>query len=40
MTANYPFRAITELVVYRLVADVPKGRVAPPLEIKLIGKTL
>jgi hypothetical protein len=40
MTANYPFKPVTELVVYRLVADVPKGRVAPPLEIKLIGKTL
>jgi hypothetical protein len=43
MTTNHggsAFRPVTELVVYRLVADVPKGRVAPPLQLKLIDKTL
>ena len=39
MTANYPFSYINELIIYRAVADVPKGRVAPPIEVKLIHKS-
>jgi hypothetical protein len=40
MSSNYQFTDISELVIYRLVADVPHSRVSPPLEIKLLGKTL
>jgi 4-amino-4-deoxy-L-arabinose transferase-like glycosyltransferase len=40
MSANYPFADLTEMVIYRLVADVPKGRVAPPMEIKLIDRSI
>jgi len=40
MSSNYQFTNISELVIYRLVADVPHSRVSPPLEIKLLGKTL
>jgi 4-amino-4-deoxy-L-arabinose transferase-like glycosyltransferase len=39
MTANYPFSDITEFVVYKAVAEVPRGRVAPPLELKIIHKS-
>ncbi len=39
MTANYPFSYITDLIVYRAVAEVKRGRVAPPLEIKIIKKS-
>jgi hypothetical protein len=40
MSSNYKFTNITELAIYRLVADVPHSRVSPPLQIKLLGKTL
>jgi 4-amino-4-deoxy-L-arabinose transferase-like glycosyltransferase len=40
MTANYPFSYITSLVIYRLVADVPNGRVAPTIQLKLIGRSI
>jgi hypothetical protein len=40
MSSNYQFTNISELVIYRLVADIPHSRVSPPLEIKLLGKTL
>jgi Dolichyl-phosphate-mannose-protein mannosyltransferase len=40
MSSNYSFTDISELVIYRLVADVPHNRVSPPLQIMLLGKTL
>jgi hypothetical protein len=40
MSSNYSFSDVSELVIYRLVADVPRGRVAPPMQIKLLDKTL
>jgi Dolichyl-phosphate-mannose-protein mannosyltransferase len=40
MSSNYSFSDVSELVIYRLVADVPRGRVAPPMQIKLLDKIL
>jgi hypothetical protein len=40
MSSNYTFTDVTELVIYRLVVDVPHSRVSPPMQIKLIDKTL
>jgi hypothetical protein len=40
MSPNYSFTDISELVIYRLVADVPYSRVSPPMPIMLLGKTL
>lgn len=39
MTANYVHPYITELVLYRAVADVPPGRVSPPIDIKVINRS-
>jgi hypothetical protein len=39
MTANYRFSYLDDLVIYRAVADVPGGRVAPPIEVKLLDKS-
>lgn len=38
MTADYPFSFLTELVIYRAVASVPKGRITPPINIDIINK--
>ena len=40
MLPNYSCTDISELVIYRLVADVPYSRVSPPMPIMLLGKTL
>jgi len=40
MNSNFPFRYVNELVIFRAVADVPRGRVAPPIEIGIIGKSI
>ena len=40
MLPNYSFTDISELVIYRLAADVPHSRVSPPKQIMLLGKTL
>lgn len=37
MHANYRFSPITVMHVYRLVEDVPHGRVSPRMQIKLLG---
>jgi Dolichyl-phosphate-mannose-protein mannosyltransferase len=37
MTSDYPFSYITHLHVYRMVEDVPQGRVSPQIQIKLLG---
>jgi hypothetical protein len=39
MTSNALHDYVTELVIYRLTEDVPAGRVAPPIEIKVINKS-
>lgn len=38
MTANYPFPYLNELVIYRAVAEVPRGRIAPLIELKIINQ--
>jgi hypothetical protein len=40
MSSNYSFTNVSELVIYRLVGDVPRGRVSPPMQIMLLDKTL
>jgi 4-amino-4-deoxy-L-arabinose transferase-like glycosyltransferase len=40
MTSNYPFPFVTQLVIYRLKADVPPGLVAPHMQIELLGRSL
>lgn len=40
MYANYRNAVVAELIVYRLNEDVPRGRVAPPMQIKLLGRSL
>jgi 4-amino-4-deoxy-L-arabinose transferase-like glycosyltransferase len=40
IAANYPFSYLTELRVYRFEESVQGGRVLPPVEIKMIGKSL
>ncbi|HTT84139.1 MAG TPA: hypothetical protein VMF67_11710, partial [Rhizomicrobium sp.] len=39
MSANYPYTYITELAIYRAVAPVPRGRIAPRLDVKVINKS-
>lgn len=39
MAANYPFSYVSQLVIYKALADVPRGRVAPPLQVKIIQKS-
>ena len=31
---------LTEVVIYRAVEEVPRGRVAPPMDLKLVGQSL
>lgn len=40
MTSNRRLEHVTELVIYRLKEDVPAGRVAPPMDVKLINRSL
>ena len=40
MYANDRNRDIAELVVYRLNEEVPRGRIAPSMQIKLLGRSL
>ncbi len=40
MTANYGKGYMADLVIYRLKAEVPRGRVAPLMQIKLLGRSL
>lgn len=40
MTANYGKGYIADLVIYRMKAEVPRGRVAPSMQIKLLGRSL
>lgn len=39
MSANYRFSDVSELVIYKAVQEVPHGRVAPPLNVGIIGKS-
>jgi hypothetical protein len=39
-TANYGKGYMADLVIYRMKADVPRGRVAPSMQIKLLGRSL
>lgn len=39
MTSNYPFPYLDDLVIYRATADVPAGRVAPSIEVKLLNRS-
>jgi 4-amino-4-deoxy-L-arabinose transferase-like glycosyltransferase len=40
MTANYGKGYLADLVIYRMKAEVPRGRVAPSMQIKLLGRSL
>jgi 4-amino-4-deoxy-L-arabinose transferase-like glycosyltransferase len=40
MTANYGKGYMADLIIYRLKAEVPRGRVAPLMQIKLLGRSL
>ncbi|HEX4271872.1 MAG TPA: hypothetical protein VHZ32_10815, partial [Rhizomicrobium sp.] len=37
MTADYRFSPVTRLHIYRMNEEVPRGRVSPQIEIKLLG---
>ncbi len=40
MTANYGKGYMADLVIYRMKEEVPRGRVAPAMQIKLLGRSL
>jgi len=40
MYANYRNAVIAELIIYRLNEEVPRGRVAPSVQVKLLGWSL
>src|SRR5260370_39111246 len=40
MYANYRNAVVAELIIYRLNEEVPRGRVPPSMEIKLLGRSL
>jgi hypothetical protein len=40
MTANYGKRDMADLVIYRLNEEVPRGRVPPSMQIKVLGRSL
>jgi 4-amino-4-deoxy-L-arabinose transferase-like glycosyltransferase len=40
MTANYGKGYMSDLVIYRMKEEVPRGRVAPAMQIKLLGRSL
>ncbi len=39
MTANYGKGYMADLVIYRMKEEVPRGRVAPEMQIKLLGRS-
>ena len=40
MTANYGKGYMADLVIYRMKAEVPRGRVAPSMQLKVLGRSL
>jgi hypothetical protein len=40
MTANYGKGYMADLVIYRMKEEVPRGRVAPAMQIKLLDRSL
>jgi 4-amino-4-deoxy-L-arabinose transferase-like glycosyltransferase len=40
MTANYGKGYMADLVIYRMKEEVPRGRVAPAMQIKLLSRSL
>ncbi len=40
MTANYGRGYMADLVIYRMKEEVPRGRVAPSMQINLLGRSL
>jgi 4-amino-4-deoxy-L-arabinose transferase-like glycosyltransferase len=40
MTANYGKGYMADLVIYRMKEEVPRGRVTPAMQIKLLGRSL
>ena len=40
MTANYGKGYMADLVIYRMKEEVPRGRVAPSMQIELLGRSL
>jgi hypothetical protein len=40
MISNYGKGYMADLVIYRLKGDVPRGRVTPSMQIKLLGRSL
>jgi hypothetical protein len=40
MTANYGKGYMADLVIYRMKEEVPRGRVAPAMQVKLLGRSL
>jgi 4-amino-4-deoxy-L-arabinose transferase-like glycosyltransferase len=40
MIANYGKGYVADLVIYRMKEEVPRGRVAPSMQIKLLGRSL
>ncbi|HEY1981240.1 MAG TPA: hypothetical protein VGH13_14275 [Xanthobacteraceae bacterium] len=40
MTANYGKGYMADLVIYRMKEEVPRGRVAPAMQIQLLGRSL
>jgi len=40
LTSNYDFSYVTELKIYRFLEPPKPGRVLPPIEIKLLGKSI
>jgi hypothetical protein len=40
MTANYGKGYMADLVIYRMKEEVPRGRVAPAMQIMLLGRSL
>jgi 4-amino-4-deoxy-L-arabinose transferase-like glycosyltransferase len=40
MTANYGKGYMADLVIYRMKEEVPRGRVAPSMQLKVLGRSL
>jgi hypothetical protein len=40
MTANYGKGHMADLLIYRMTAEVSRGRVAPSMQIELLGRPL
>ena len=39
MTANYPLPYLSDLAIYRAVTEVPRGRIAPPIDINILNRS-